>query len=140
MNVKPRNPTQSTDSDDRFVQLTYPMRLEADDLNECNEERIEATDTDAIPDGEVAVFAVAHCQGIIQNDTTQQECEGMAVLYLTADGTGACMKQYAREGPEDFSAVDRAFVVSEAHVDPAPDAKVPRSIKRNVRRHPEVRD
>lgn len=99
-----------------FVPVDEPRAMDAEKLNACRETRACAPG-DA-PDGRTAVYAVAHRQGVQQNHTTDDETEAMNVLYLTADGTHACERWYPREGPADFSNVDRAFGARDEDLSP----------------------
>lgn len=66
----------------------------------------------------MAVFAVAHQQGIVQRDADAYEREAMNVLYLTADGEHACERWYLGTEPTTFSEVDRAFPVDTHTLEP----------------------
>ena len=131
MSVNAYSPSECIDKvDERFVPVSAPSPMTTEKL-------LEATDVhDDVGTSEAAVFAVAHQQGLVQLDADEYECEAMNVLYLTANGKQAVERWYLSDGPEDFSSVDRAFVVDEA--DLMPTGKHARRFAPITRRHPEV--
>ena len=117
-------------ADERFVPVSAPSSITAEKL-------LEATDVHAdVDDDQETVFAVAHQQGVVQRDADKYEREAMNVLYLTADGEQAVERWYLGVGPDDFSDVDRAFVVDEADLEPT--GINARCFSPIVQTHPEV--
>ncbi|REA00213.1 hypothetical protein DEQ92_20385 [Haloferax sp. Atlit-6N] len=99
-------------------------------LRACNQ--VEASDDG---DHEVAVFAVAHRHGVIQNPVRKTERDGEAVLYVTADGERCTERWYPiLEG--EFEEIDRAFIADERDLDESGSGA--RRFAPIVQEHPEV--
>ena len=130
MMAKTQRTQERIGTEERFVGVGAPAPMTTAKLVECNDNH---DDVDA---GREAVFAVAHRQGVVQNDADEREREAMNVLYLTADGTRACERWYLGAGPEDFREVDRAFPADEPELEPAGENA--RRFAPIVREHPEV--
>ena len=82
-------------------------------LLQCND--VHGSDDE---DGKVAVFAVAHQQGVLQDFERETDRDAMAVLYVTADGERACERWYPKVLDGEFWQVDRAFIADEENLDP----------------------
>ena len=117
-------------ADERFVPVGAPAPMTTEKLVECNDVH------DSADAGEAAVYAVAHQQGIVQSDVDEYEREAMNTLYMIADGEQAVERWYLGDGPEDFSAIDRAFVVDIDEL--TPTGKAAQRFVPITRRHPEV--
>ena len=130
MSTKTLQRKESTGSEERFVGVSAPAPMTVEKLLECNDVH------DDVDDGEAAVFAVAHRQGVVQNDAEEYEREAMNVLYLTADGERACERWYLGAGPEGLSEVDRAFPADESEMEPTGERA--QRFAPIVQDHPEV--
>lgn len=132
-NTHARMPTKTRiepSAGDRFVPNDAPAPMTPAKLIACHDVHGSADE------GEVAVFAVAHQQGVFQNTQREEEDEAMCVLYLTADGEQACERWFRGADPEHFEDVDRAFIATESEVSPV--GEMGKRFAPVVREHPEV--
>ena len=80
------------------------------------------------------VFAVAYREGIVQNVAEQYEFEGLAVLFLTADGERV-VEQWVRATQSGLGDISRAFVCPTSKLDDADEHA--KRFAPVVGRHPE---
>ncbi|WEL29826.1 hypothetical protein HBNXHx_1720 [Haloferax volcanii] len=125
-----RKSTNDESQADRFVPVGSVNPMTEAKLRACNQ--VEASDDG---DHEVAVFAVAHRHGVIQNTIRKTDQDGEAVLYMTADGE-RCTERWYRVLDGEFEEIDRAFIADGRHLDEADE--VAKRFAPIVQRHPEV--
>lgn len=123
-------PTTTRSDGKRFVANTSGATLTKSDLDRCREPAIDVEAHDHVP-----VYAVAYQHGLIQDTRNDHEYEGMAVLYLTADGEQA-VEMWTPAGREEFERVDRATVAPESCLEPTEGFS--KKVAPVVRRHQEV--
>ena len=128
--TQPNKHTTARSDGKRFVALTDGATLTESKLKRCREPDINLEANDDTP-----VFAVAYQHGLIQDTRNDHEYEGMAVLYLTADGEQA-VEMWTRAGREEFERIERATVAPESRLEPTEGFS--KRVAPVVNRHPEV--
>jgi len=119
--------TVQSESVEEFVTLQTPAPMTEAKLEQCD----DPVEADGQP-----VYAVAHQHGIIQNHRDERECEGLAVLYVTADGEQAVEMWFRRSGPRDFADAPRVSRATEDELSPTGEAA--QKYAPIARKHPEV--
>lgn len=128
--TQPNKHTTTRSDGKRFVALTDGATLTESNLKRCREPDIDLEANEHTP-----VFAVAYQHGLIQDTRNDHEYEGMAVLYLTADGEQA-VEMWTRAGREEFERIERATVAPESRLEPTEGFS--KRVAPVVNRHPEV--